>query len=151
MALTSPFANLFDKLVTQISNVSGIRYVNQDWNQLDHENPPVSYPCVLIDFPETKFDQHQGFQKGTVTVRLKLIYKSFSDMGNLVSNTVQETALQFYELEQAVYEALQAWYADSLLCDAMIRQTAATEKRDDGLRVRVMEFQCGFNDSTVTG
>lgn len=151
MALTSPFAKLFNKLITQIkAEVTAIRYLDQDWDQLGETNPPVSYPCILIDFPETQFAQMQGYQQATATVRLKLVYRSYTSTSNITPDANRETALQFYELEQQLYEALQAWYADGLLCNAMIRRSAATEKRDDGLRVRVIDFECAFDDNTVT-
>lgn len=151
MALTSPFALLFNKLITQIEmEVTAIRYVNQDWDQLGEQNPPVTYPCVLIDFPDAQFEQMQGYQQATAIVRLKLVYRSYTSTSNITPDTNRETALQFYELEQQLYEALQAWYADGLLCNAMIRRNAATEKRDDGLRVRVIDFVCAFDDNSVT-
>lgn len=152
MALTSPLGQLFQKLITKIeAEVPGIRFIDQDWDQLGDEQPPVSYPCVLIDFPETGFTQMQGYQLGIATIRLKLVYRSYTSTSNITPDVNREAALQFYELEQQLYEALQAWYADSLLCNAMIRKSAVTEKRDDGLRVRVLEFEGAYNDASVTG
>lgn len=151
MALTSPLALLFEKLIARIeAQVPDIRMIDHDWNQLDFENPPITYPCLLIDFPDTSFTQMQKYQLAQAAVRLKLIYRSFTATSNITPTTNREDALAFYELEQQVYEALQAWYADGLLSNAMIRKNASTDKRDDGLRVRVIDFECGFNDSTVT-
>ena len=152
MALTSPFALLFNKLIEKITaDAADIRFIDQDWSQLDFQDPPISYPCALIDFPETNFTQMQGYQDGNATVRIKLIYRSFTSTSNITSGTNRETALQFYELEQQLYAALQAWDADGLLINDLVRQSATTEKRDDGLRVRVIDFACSFNDKSVTG
>lgn len=152
MALTSKFALLFNKIIEKIETaVTSIRFINQDWNQLDELTPQITYPCVLIDFPDTQFTQMQGYQDATCLVRLKLIYRSFTATSNITPDANRETALQFYELEQQLYQALQAWDADGLLVNDLVRQSATTEKRDDGLRVRVIEYACTFNDSTVTG
>lgn len=152
MALNSKFGLLFNKLIEKIeADVTDIRFTDQDWNQLDFQEPPISYPCALIDFPDTQFAQMQGHQDATALVRLKLIYRSFTATSNITPDANRETALQFYELEQQLYEALQAWDADGLLVNDLVRQSATTEKRDDGLRVRVIEFACSFVDDTVTG
>lgn len=151
MALSSPLANLFEKIITRIqAQVAAFRYINLDWNQLDFQQPPITYPALLIDFVDTAFAQMQFYQDGTAIVQLKLVYRSLTDTSNLTQAQYREAALEFFELEQDVYEALQAWYADNLLANAMIRTNAATEKRDDGLRVRVITFQCTFSDASVT-
>lgn len=152
MALASPLAKLFEKLIARLeAEVTDIRFIDLDWNQLDFENPPITYPCVLIDFPDTQFAQMQGYQDGTATVRLKLIYRSFTATSNITPDANREAALEFFELEQEIYEALQAWDADGQLINDLVRISTTTEKRDDGLRVRVMEFTCTFNDKSVTG
>jgi hypothetical protein len=151
MALTSPFSKLYKAIKDRITaTVAAIRYINQDWGQLNFEQPPISYKALLIDFPETIFTQMQAYQDGKATVRLTLIYRSFTDTSNLAPGALEETALAFYELEQQVYEALQAWDADGLLVNDLIRTNATTEKRDDGLRVRVIDFECTFCDASVT-
>lgn len=154
MALNSKFAKLFNDLITRLeTEVTALKHIDLDWNQLDIVNPPIQYPCVLIDFPDTAYQQMQGFQQGDVTVRLKIIYRSLTATTNFTPDVNRETGLQFFELEQEIYEALQAWGggAGITLVNDMIRQNAATEKRDDGLRVRVMEFRCSYVDDTVTG
>lgn len=150
--MNSPFANLFLKLIEKIdTEVSEIKFIDQDWNQLDFENPPVQFPCALIDFPETPFAQMQGYQEGEAQVRIKLIYRSFTATSSIIPAENREAALAFYEIEQKIYEALQAWNADGLLVDDLIRTNASTDKRSDGLRVRVIDFKCMFADQTVTG
>lgn len=148
--MNSPFANLFSELKTLLMAVSGVRFVDLDWNQLDFENPPISYPAVLVDFPETSFSQFQRHQNGRVLVRLKIIYASFTNTSSLTPGDLESTGLAFFELEQAIYEALQTKDASGLLADVLIRKSAITEKRDDGLRVRVVDFECSYIDSTVT-
>lgn len=151
MALVSPLAKLFEKMITKIeADVAAIRYISLDWNQLDEANPQISYPALLIDFPDTQFSQMQGYQDGTCNVRLKLITRSFTSTSNITPDANREAALFFFELEQDVYEAMQAWYASGDLVNAMIRKSTTTEKRDDGLRVRIMDFECSFRDATVS-
>ncbi len=150
--MTSPFATLFLALQSRITEqVPDIRFIDQDWNQLDFDPPPVSYPCLLIDFSETAFTQMQGSQDGTFILRLKLIYRSFTATSNITPVANRQDALEFYELEHKLYLALQSWTNSSALVNALIRKSAATDKRDDGLRVRVIDFEGTFNDSSVTG
>lgn len=154
MALTSPFALLFTDLIARLTDqVPELRHIDLDWNQLSFQEPPISYPAAIIDFGDTQYQQMQGFQKGDVTLTIKLVYRSFTATTSFVPETNRETALQFFELEQKIYEALQAWYGGTgkQLVNAYIRQNATTEKRDDGLRVRVLTFLGSYYDNTVTG
>lgn len=150
--MTSPFANLLLKLQARLTaNAPAIRFIDQDWNQLQQANPPVSWPCALIDFSETDFTQMQGYQDGKVNVTIRLATSTFTSTSSIVALDIREDAVEFYETEQALYEALQAWDADGLLVNDLVRISAATEKREDGLRVRVIVFECTFCDASVTG
>lgn len=154
MALQSMFSLLFNDIIARLeAEVPELKHIDLDWNQLDIANPPIAYPCALIDFSETTFAQMQGSQQGDSTVRVKLIYRSLTGTSSFVPEVNRETGLQFFELEQKVYSALQAWYGGTgiTLTNALIRQSATTDKRDDGLRVRIIDFACSFDDSSVTG
>jgi hypothetical protein len=39
----------------QLATVGGLRYIDMDWNQLQMEQPPVQWPCALIDIERVDF------------------------------------------------------------------------------------------------
>lgn len=146
MANTSKFALLFTAVLAQIkAQVGAVRYSNQDWGQLENDNPPASWPAVLIDFPGAEFTQSQGSQYTELTMQLRIVSLSLSATNSLVSAAQLEQALAFYDLEEQVYSAFQQWDAGGILnWKKLKRISAETEKREDGLRVRVLTFSGGF-------
>ncbi|MBQ8958876.1 MAG: hypothetical protein IJ057_10360 [Bacteroidales bacterium] len=36
-------------------NITELKYIDKDWNQLKMEQPPVKWPCVLIDIDRVDF------------------------------------------------------------------------------------------------
>ncbi len=78
---------LICNLIEYISkNMSGISLVDEDYGQLeaiDNDNVdmyPLTYPAVLIETPETEWSDISGDgQKGTCTVRVRLILDCYDD------------------------------------------------------------------------
>jgi hypothetical protein len=156
MSLASPFSKLFTALQARIkSQVPEIIWIDHDLGQLeafDGERPPVEWPCLLIDFIETPFTQMQGYQDGDVSIQLRLAFNQYQQTHSDVPEYVKEQALQYYEIEHKVHLALQAWTASNTLVNALIRRSAASEKREeDNFRVRRIVYQGSFSDSSVTG
>ena len=152
MELQSFFAQLLLKLQAHIkTEVAEIRYINQDLGQLevyDMGSPSVSWPCVLVDMSDTNYsDLHGGTQEANVcTILFRLGFNPFSQTSNLQPEEVRKLGLQYYEIEQKLYQALQGYDADGLM-QPMTRTRMATEKREeDAFRVRVLIFTTSFED-----
>ena len=45
---------LLDSIKTKISEISEIKYIDENWGQLDYysAHPPVQWPCCLIDISD---------------------------------------------------------------------------------------------------
>lgn len=151
--MTSLFAQLLLKLQSHLSaQVGSIRWIDQDLGQLENYDirPSVSWPCVLIDFNQTTFDQMQNNrQMANLTFTLRLGFDSFSSSANVAPLVAKEKALEYYEIEQQLYKAVQGFNADGLMQDCT-RVNVATERRDgDNFRVRVMTFTAITEDSSA--
>ena len=138
-----------DRINTQVPE---IKYIDQDLGQLeeDTDRPRVAWPCVLVDFPDIKYDEMQGMvQWASLTLQLRIGFNPFSSANAATPLPFRQDALKYYELEQKVYKALQAWDAGGI-CQPMTRVSGATEKgRDDMFRVRVMNFTTTFQDASA--
>ncbi len=150
--MNSKFANLFTAIQTRMAaEVPEVIWTDFDLGQLesfDGERPPVEWPCVLIDFPDTAFTQMQGYQHGDVQVQLRLAFDEYEDTHSATPTPIKESALEYLEIEHKLHQAFQAWYASGLLVNAMIRVSAATEKREnDNFRVRRLVYTCSFADN----
>lgn len=146
--------------------VPEIRYVNQDLGQLELENPPVSWPCFLVDFTDTAYsDLLLGEQEGELNFSGRLGFNPFSQTSNLQEEEIRKKGLAYYALEAKLNAALHGWqptydtgvpdgdgnavYAP--LCQPLSRRRAATERREeDTFRVRGLMFTTGFHDDTAS-
>jgi hypothetical protein len=153
MSTLSPFSNIFKAVQQRIrSQVPAIQWVDHDLGQLeafDGERPPVQWPCALLDFSQTDFLEMQGYQDGTFDLVIRLAFDQYEQTHSEMPEYVLDQALTYYELEHQLQAALQAWYGEGLLVNALIRQSAASEKReDDNFRVRRLVYRGTFSDAT---
>lgn len=146
--MNSPFAQLFLALQAHIkNNVTSISYLAQDTGQLSVKGrPPVTFPCVLIDFDKFTFSNvGEGVQTACGEVVLKLGFAPLSPTAHSTPDEFKDLALGYYDLEWALHKALHCWSAnDSFGC--MIRSSADTQTRTDGYRVREMRYSVTFDD-----
>lgn len=142
---------LYDRIAAEVPE---IRYMDQDFGQLEILDelgrPPVSWPCLLFDFTGTNYDQLlQQVQTGNLQLQVRLGFAPYSASNSLAPTDVKKKALQYYELENKVYVALQGWDAGGL-CQPFTRTADGTERREDTYRVRVLTFSSQFEDTSAT-
>lgn len=147
--MESPFARIFLDLQEHIEiEVPEIVFVEQDLGQLGSEDPRkmMSFPGVLIDFPNTGFSNLVGKnQLATPTIAITLALDTYSQTYNLAPKEVKELGLEYLELEQKLYKAIQEWESD--YCEGLVRTNANGQNKNDiGLRVRELVFTTQFED-----
>jgi len=146
--MNSPFANIFLALQQRIqTEVSSITYIDQDLGQLKpNTRPPVSWPCVLIDFEDFNFDNMgDNVQVANGIVVLRLGFAPYSNTGSATPSPYLEQALGYYDIEWALHQAIQGWSpADDY--GHLIRTNALTQKRPDNYRVRELRYSLTFQD-----
>lgn len=158
--LDSPFSQLYLSLQKRIlEQVPEIKYVALDIGQLDwyEIRPAVSWPCILIDFTEAAFSNlSQNVQWVDGAVLFRMGFSPFSNANSLVPDISMAKALEFFEIENKVYKALQGWTPVILIDDEPVeiaqplsRINAVTEKRSDPFRVRKMIMLTGGEDASA--
>lgn len=150
--------NYFGTLFLDLSNhiktaVPEVRWIDQDFNQLEifEYRPEVSFPCVLIDVVGARYSELANLaQIGEITINVRIGFAPFSKSYQLAPNDVREKALEYYNLEQKIFEAVQGWQND--FTQPLIRTASSTERRDgdpNGLRVRVLTFTTMYEDDSA--
>lgn len=129
---------------TALSQVKGLRYVAEDWGQLDYfKQPPAKFPCALVDIEVIDYtDNAPRVQQaaGELTVR---IADSRSFNGSFTAPP-SENEFMLFDLLQEVYLALQNLSGPAFTPLSRLRTVRA--RRDDGLREFQMTFRFGFTD-----
>lgn len=151
--MTSLFAQIFLKLQAHIkTEVPAIRWVDQDLGQLENYEirPPVSWPCVLIDFNQTIYDQMQNNrQMANITFTLRLAFDSYSSTSSTTPSAFKEKGLNYYEIEQNLYKSVQGFDAGGLMQDCTRINTATERREGDNFRVRVLTFTSMTEDCSA--
>jgi hypothetical protein len=177
--MTSEFALLYLALQQRLQAIqvtinegdapqSAFRFIDQEMGQMEYHNgdnnPPVDWPCVLIDIDDAKFSElGDNIQQGDIKVVIRLGFPPFSGTDLLTPPEFRNKALFFYELEKAVNLVMHGWsprlvtvsdtepQADlTEIYKALIRESATTEKRQDFIRVRVLTYSLAMEDHSTS-
>jgi hypothetical protein len=155
------FGQLFLDLCNRLKTaVPELRWIDQDFGQLEHfqVRPEVSFPCALIDFASAQYSglsNHGREQVGEVMINIRLGFTPFSQSYHAAPLDVKEKALEYYNLEQKIFEALQGWAPEKdndNYSQPLTRQSVMTEQRDGdpvAIRVRVITFTTQYEDGTA--
>lgn len=137
------FVALQDRITGQLP---AIKHVNQDLGQLRVAKPPVSWPCVLIDFESFSFsDLSENVQCGEGLIVVRLGFAPHSDTSQLSPVAYAKKALQYFEIEWALHIALHGWNPTPE-AGKMTRTMAETLQRTDAYRVREIKYRISFED-----
>lgn len=145
----SPFSELILQIQDRIkAQVPIIRMIDEDKGQLEDVDeksgkPPVSWPCLLIDFPDATFDElGDDISQVEAEVILRLGFPPYSLATSWFPKDVKVNALKYFDIEHDIYAALHGWEAGNL--GSMICRKARTERRNDGIRVRELRYEVVF-------
>jgi hypothetical protein len=145
--------NYFGQLLIDLSDfiaaqVPEIKWIDQDLGQLDifEYRPDVAFPAILIDFDTTNYEGlGELAQLGMPRVTLKLVTCPFSGSYQSAPIGVRQKAVNYYALEQKIFNVLQGWYTD--YTTPFTRVAADTnQKTIPGLRIRDMAFTTSYQD-----
>jgi hypothetical protein len=99
---------LFKAVHEKLTKVDGIRWVDEDWGQLDiYENPPVTFPCALVSVqvPEWIPIKEPAVQPGKAQVIVKIGFDTRYKTGNAPATEI-ERAFAHFAIVKAVTLAL---------------------------------------------
>ncbi len=146
--MNSPFANIFIAIQQRIkAQLPDIKYVDQDLGQLKTgSRPPVSWPCVLIDFEDFSYNNlGENVQTASGTVVLRLGFAPHSNSSQAMPDSYLRQSINYYDLEWSLHKLMQGW-APGTDYGHLCRVSATTQKRTDSYRVREIRYSIAFED-----
>lgn len=148
--MNSYFSKLYLDLCDHITEqVPAVCWVEQDLGQDQTDvRPNLAYPAVLIDFRGNSYSEiGGGGQCAESTVSIRLVCSTFSQSYKKAPDEVRQKALEYYEVERQLVDALHGYMPPAGYCTPLIRVSDATENRADiGLRIRTILFTTSFED-----
>ncbi len=146
--MESLITNLIELITAEMPQIS---LVDEDYGQLENldvENPdmyPITFPCVLIDAPQTQWSSMQGnSQKGTTTVNVRLCIDCYDDTHG-TSPTIDKVHERM-EMVRELHKALQGHRVDmdgqgDDIADGVLVRTSSTFRTSNhGIKVYEMTY-----------
>lgn len=134
-----------------VQDVPALKYVDQDWGQMDfYPNPPVKYPCALIDIQSAQYTNIGNFiQQGTAMVVIRLFDLKLSNSSQKAPDNQKETAKKIWQLIEDVNKAI---HGQNFLQEGYglpIREQMRRTKRNDGCYQTELYYSVQFTDTTT--
>lgn len=130
-------------------NMPSLSLVDEDYGQLeaidkeDMDTYPVTFPCVLIDIPETEWSNLSGkSQKGKAKVNVRLVIDCYDDT-HYGSGTM-EAMLERAEMANDLHKALQCFRPDE--DGELIREKSRFYTWSHGIKVYEMLYSVATKD-----
>lgn len=136
--------HIFLSIQDRLSEIPGLQHIDKDWGQLQYEQPPVKWPCALLDVANADFKQMgRGFQQAdadiTVTVANLNLVRSSSKA------PMRGHAYATIDLLDEIHQALQL-FSDGQHFSPMMRTNLQRVNMLDkeGAEVYVMTYRTAF-------
>ena len=135
---------------TKLNTVSELKYIDEDWGQLDSysPNPPTVFPCSLIDITSMVFSNlgkdnsanpvNRQTAEGTITIIIANL--KLSNTSQHAPQPQKDNAWKIWEIIEKIHQKLHGWKptADS---GSLIRTAHKRIRRDDGIQ----EYQVTYS------
>lgn len=90
-----------------------VKYIDKDWGQLTMEQPPVGWPCILIDIEEVDVKQlTDGNEHARATVVLTVANKRTTSSSAHAPRVAKEKSMETIDLTDDVHRLVQGYYAE---------------------------------------
>lgn len=142
-------------LEAQLATVTAIKYIDEDWGQLDDYGPhtPVKWPCCLVDFADAEYSDIGIDRSATPQNRQQTLVSitfNFANMkiGNSSKNAPINQKDQAYLLLGIIEDAHKKIHGFRPVenSGSLIRKSFRRIKRDDGIQQYRVVYNIGLNN-----
>lgn len=143
---------ILSKIQERLSaEVKELKYIDEDWGQMDVMQPPVKYPCAIIDIPEGNYTNNgELVQQGTLTVVVKCYNLKLTNSSAKAPQRQKDYNKQFWALQKKINMMLHGvdFIGDNY--GVPIRTGFRKVKREDGITAIELYFSIQLTDSSCT-
>lgn len=103
---------ILQNIQNKLSEVTELKYIDEDWGQLNMYQPPVKWPCCLIDISDVNYSNlgidrsvvPQNRQLGKATVKLTLANLKLTNTSMQAPQTQKNQAWFIWDLAQKIHQ-----------------------------------------------
>lgn len=134
---------IFLTIQTQLqSEVPELKYIDKDWGQLKYDQPPVKFPCALIDITNVNYSQMgRGYQKADADITITI-----ANMKLIRSSAMAPSKIDSYatiDILESVHQALQL-FSDGQKFQPLQRTNLKKIFNDKDTEVYTMTYKTAF-------
>lgn len=89
-------------------NVPELKYIDKDWGQLQHDNPPVKFPCALLDFSNITFSQ-LGQLHQLADANIEIIIANLRLINSSLKNPKRNESYTVFDIIEHVHQTIHGW------------------------------------------
>lgn len=140
---------LITDVLTRLADTGKLQYIDSDNGQLDVPQPPVKYPCALVDIAGSQpSDAGSGRQVNIVTLQVRVADLVLSP-GSMGATTAQkERALGVFDLIDVINARLHGWHG-SPHYGPLTKSGFKKVYRQDGLREFAVMYRVQVTDTSA--
>jgi hypothetical protein len=142
--------HLIDNIREKLGNeVSALKYIDQDWGQMDYFNPPpVKFPCALLDIQSVNYSNTtNNMQIGEAILAVRLFDMRLSNSSIGAPSNMKEQAGKIWQLVEDINRALHHQFVGASFGKPVRTQMRRT-KRNDGCYQTEIYYKVPFVDSS---
>lgn len=129
------FLSIQDRLSTM---VPALRYIDKNWNQLNMPQPPVQWPCCLIDLDNIDYSQAAHLTR-LAEASISLTVADHHTVRSSAKAPSKSNAYDILDVLESVMEALEGWRVPDTT-QALARTRLAKTYSDQSYDVYTLTF-----------
>lgn len=133
------FLNIQDRLAVQ---VPALRYIDKNWNQLNLPQPPVQWPCCLIDIDNIDYSQTSGSDR-LADATISLTIATQHTVRSSTKAPSKSDAYDVLDVLESVMETLEGWRVPDTT-QALTRTRLAKAYSDQSYDVYTLTFSTAW-------
>lgn len=141
---------LLDSIKTKISEITEIKYIDENWGQLDYYSPnmPTQWPCCLIDISDIQYTNlGKDYNKiptqrqiGNCIIKITIANVKLTNSSQRAPLKQKQEAWKVWGLMEQLHQKIHG-YVPIKNASAMIRQNLQRTLRDDGVQEYTITYQ----------
>jgi len=146
---------IIQAIQTKIQAVTGVKYVDEDWGQLDYFSPnfPVKFPCVLIDVANANYSNIGQDKQATpinrqladATISLTIANLKLTNSSGIAPQFQKDNTWSIHELIEDIHKVIQGFRTTDN-ATGLIRIGMNRTKRDDGVQEYTVRYSCSLHN-----
>lgn len=134
-------------VMAKLQEISALRWIDINIGQMDVDNPPVDYPCALVDVPDIDYKSAGGKrQNGEAIVEVELFFPVRTPSNMSAPEQVRQQAFEHFKIVKDVYLALQGLEGNNF---SGLNRIKLSRRKDYYPRPITLFFRCSVEDHSA--